>query len=37
LNGGIEIGLDEVEEGLQVGVTAVLGLQLSFFGDFVEE
>jgi hypothetical protein len=37
LNGGIEIGLDEVEEGLQVGVTAVLGLLLSFFADFVEE
>jgi hypothetical protein len=37
LNGGLEICLDEVEEGLQVGVTAVLGLLFSSFGDFVEE
>jgi hypothetical protein len=37
LNGGLEICLDEVEEGLQEGVTAVLGLLFSFFVDFVEE
>jgi len=37
LNGGIEIGLDEVEESLQVGVTAVLGLLFSVFGDLVQK
>jgi hypothetical protein len=37
LNGRIEICLDEIEEGLEVGVTAVLGLLLSALGDFVQE
>ena len=37
LNGGIEIGLDEIEEGLEVGVTAVLGLLLSALGDLVQK
>ena len=37
MNGGLEICLDEVEEGLQVGVTAVLGLLLPTFGDFVQK
>jgi hypothetical protein len=37
LYGGIEIGLDEVEEGLEVGVTAVLGLLLSVFGDLAQK
>jgi len=37
LNGRIKIGLDEIEEGLEVGVTSVLGLLLSALGDFIEE
>jgi hypothetical protein len=37
LSGWIEIGLDEIEEGLEVGVAAVLGLLLSALGDFVQE
>jgi hypothetical protein len=37
LNGEIEIGLDEVEESLEVGVTAVLGLLLSVCGDLVQK
>lgn len=37
LNGRIKIGLDEIEEGLEVGVTSVLGLLLAALGDFIEE
>ncbi len=37
LNGGVEIGLDEVEEGLEVGVSAVLGLLLSLLSDLLQE
>ena len=37
LNGRIKIGLDEIEEGLEVGVTSVLGLLLAALGDSIEE
>jgi hypothetical protein len=37
LNAGIQVGLDEVEKGFEVGVAAVLCLLLSAFGDLVEE
>jgi phosphoribosylformylglycinamidine (FGAM) synthase-like amidotransferase family enzyme len=37
LNGRIEIGLDEIEEGFEVGVTAVFGLLLSALSDFVQK
>lgn len=37
MNGGVKIGLDEVEEGLEVGVSAVLGLLLSLLSDLVQE
>jgi hypothetical protein len=37
LNGKIEIGLDEIEEGLEVGVTTVLGLLLSALRDHVQK
>ena len=37
LNGGIKIGLDEVEEGLEVGVTAVFGLLFPALCDFAQE
>jgi hypothetical protein len=37
LNRRIEIGLDEIKEGLEVGVTAVLGLLLSALSDFVQK
>jgi len=37
LNGRIEIGLDEIEEGFEVGVTAVFGLLLSALIDFVQK
>ena len=37
LNGRIEIGLDEIEEGLEVGVTTVLGLLLSALRDHVQK
>jgi len=37
LNGGIKIGLDEIEERLEVGVTAVFGLLFPTLGDFAQE
>ena len=37
MNGRIEIGLDEIEEGLEVGVTPVFGLLLSALSDFVQK
>jgi hypothetical protein len=37
LNGKIEIGLDEIEENLEVGVTTVLGLLLSALRDHVQK
>jgi hypothetical protein len=37
LNGGIEIGLDEIEEGLEVGIASVLGLLLSALSDLVQK
>ena len=37
LNGGIKVGLDEIEKGFEMGVTAVLRLLLATFGDLVEE
>jgi hypothetical protein len=37
LNGRIEIGLDEIEERLEMGVTPVLGLLLSALSDLVQK
>jgi len=37
LNGRVEIGLDEIEEGLEVGVPTVLGLLLSALRDHVQK
>jgi hypothetical protein len=37
LYAGIQVGLDEIEKGFEVGVTAVLRLLLAAFGDLVEE
>ena len=37
LNGGIKIGPDEVEEGLEAGVAAVLGLLFPALCDFAQE
>lgn len=36
-NGRIEIGLDEIEEDIEVGVTTVLGLLLSALRDHVQK
>jgi len=37
LNGRIEIGLDEVEEGLEVRITAMFGLLFFALCDFAQE
>jgi hypothetical protein len=37
LKRGIEIGLDEIEERFEVGVSTVLGLLLSVFSDLVQK
>jgi hypothetical protein len=37
LTAGIQVGLDEIERGFQVGVAAVFRLLLAAFGDLVEE
>ena len=37
MNGEAKIGLDEVEEGLEVGITAMFGLLFSAFCDFAQE
>ena len=37
LNAGIQVGLDEIEKGFEVGVTAVFRLLLAAFGDLVEQ
>jgi hypothetical protein len=37
LSGRIEIGLDEIEKGFEVGVTAMFGLLLSALSDLVQK
>jgi hypothetical protein len=37
LNGGIKVRLDEIEEGFEVRVAAMLGLLLATLGDLVQE
>jgi hypothetical protein len=37
LKGGVEVDLDEIEEGFQVGIAAMFGPLLSSLGYFVQE
>jgi len=37
LKGRVEIGLDEIEEGFQMGIPSMLGLLFASFSYFVQE